>query len=194
MAYDPSIPKERLVVAVGRWDDAKVKGTRLLAETIEVTALADKAVRFEIYGRAGKILEAWHKSLPDTIARRVMLAGVLPNDQVRKALQRASVSLCTSLRESYHAVSAEALCCGTSVVGPNVPEIPSMKWFTGAGCGTLAARTPSGLGRALREEIDARGVGKRDPVRISTVWTSLFHASRVAGTIIHLAEDVTAQD
>ena len=190
MKPDTGIPKERLVVAVGRWDDAMVKGTALLLETVRLVLDGDDAAAVEIYGRTTPAMNDWHGSLPQGLRERVRLAGVVPNTEVMRGLQRARVSLCTSLRESYHGVSAEALCCGCSVVGPDVPEIPSMKWFTDGPFGRMADRTAGALARAVRDELAAWDRQERDAAAIADHWSRLLHAPRVAEEILRLAADV----
>lgn len=194
MVYDAGIPKERLVIAVGRWDDEKVKGTDILMATVEKLAAADPDVRVEIYGPLASKMPGWHRSLEPSIRERIGLLGTIPNAELRMALQRARISLCTSLAEGYHTVSAEALCTGCSIVGPDVPEIPSMKWFTGDGFGTMAARNPAALADAALTELNAWDDGHRDPQTISSHWIKTLHAPRVAERILDIASELDQPD
>ncbi|MDA7517831.1 glycosyltransferase [Akkermansiaceae bacterium] len=187
MLPSPDIPKERLVIAVGRWDDEKVKGTDLLMKVVERLEELDPKIRFEIYGEATGKMERWHAALSESGRAMITLKGIVPNTEVMRALQRARVSLCTSLHESYHAVSAEALCCGCSVVGPDIAEIPSMKWFTEEGSGTLAPRTRDGLAEAIVHEMAEWDRGNRDAQTISEQWSKRLHAPEVARLILDLA-------
>lgn len=184
MFYNPEIRKEPLVVAIGRWDDVKVKGTRLLMATVEALMANSREAQVEIYGKVPLFMKEWHQSLSSAASQRVQLMGVVRNEILGMALQRASISLCTSLRESYHIASAEALCCGCSIVGPDVSEIPSMKWFTGGQSGRMSARNPEAMAEALREELQDWDDGKRNAGEISAIWTSLLHAPRVAELIL----------
>ncbi len=188
MTYDPAIPKEQLLVAVGRWDDLKIKGTSLLMETCERVLADDAHLRIEIYGTIPPAVEKWHGALADSQRDRIELAGRLPNSGITRALQRARVVLCTSLREGYHTVSAESLCCGASVVGPDVPEIPSLKWFTDGPYGRLAPRRGDALAEAVMAELAAWDSGERDPAHLSSHWASLLHAPSVARRILELVE------
>lgn len=189
MVPDPAIPKERLVVAVGRWDDTKVKGTDLLLATSRKVAEADSHVKIEIYGRATSGMHDWHKSLDEALRGRIRLMGIVPNMEVMRGLQRARISLCTSLREGYHTVSAEAHCCGCSVVGPDVPEIPSMKWFAVGDFGRMAKRYPSAMAEAVIEELIDWDHGKRDHDTIAKHWGRMLHAPQVARGILSLFEE-----
>jgi glycosyltransferase involved in cell wall biosynthesis len=190
MIPDQILAKEPLVVSVGRWDDAQIKGTQLLMATIGRFLISDMSSRVEIFGRATSEMSQWHLSLPDEIRQRVELKGIVPNYEVRQGLQRARVSLCTSLREGYHTVSAEALCCGCSIVGPDVPEIPSLKWFASSRFGRITERRPDA--KALADEMTAWDQGERNAIAISNHWSSQLHAPRVAERIVALARGLSA--
>lgn len=186
MKYDPAISKERLIVAIGRWDDEKIKGTDLLKATCMLSLEKDETVQIEIYGKVPASMHSWHESLDSALRSRLHLKGIVPNFELRHSLQRAQVELCTSLSEGYHTVSAEALCCGCSVVGPDVPQIPSLKWFTQYGHGKIAKRDPLTLSDAVLSELSAWDQGLRDPIQISSKWTDVLHAPNISKTILHL--------
>lgn len=184
--------KERLVVAAGQWDDERVKGTTLLKEVVEHLLQRDPAVKVEIYGRCPSWLGEWHGTLGAHDQLRVAMPGVVRNADLQGAYSRAKVSLCTSLRESFHISSAEALCCGCSVAGPEVPEIPSLKWFVGEGCGSLAKRTPRALADAVLGELKAWDNGARSADRIASLWQARLHAPQVARRILELIEKMAS--
>jgi glycosyltransferase involved in cell wall biosynthesis len=190
MRYDANIPKERLIVAVGRWDDAKVKGTSLLMSTSQIASENDPALHIEIYGQPTESMTQWHNILPDNLRSRIHIKGVVPNTEITQGLQRARVSICTSLREGYHTVSAEAHCCGCSVVGPDVPEIPSMKWFALEPYGSMAKRDAASLAKAIGEEMTAWDEGRRDPNEISQHWSKQLHSPRVSEHILAITKSV----
>jgi glycosyltransferase involved in cell wall biosynthesis len=192
MRYDAAIPKERLVVAVGRWDDAKVKGTDLLLQASKIAAERDPELKIEIYGRPNPAMTQWHAGLPNNLQARILIKGVVPNTEITQGLQRAKISLCTSLREGYHTVSAEAHCCGCSAVGPDVPEIPSMKWFAAEPYGRMATRDAASMAKAIGQEMAAWDEGHREPNQISRYWAEQLHAPRVAEQILALSK-ATAQ-
>ena len=189
MIFNPDISKERMVCAIGRWDDEVTKGTALLCQTVELLTIKDERVQIEIYGRVPQSMSEWHSSLSEAARRRVLLKGVVPNRKLKTALQRARVSICTSYREGYHTVSAEALCCGCSITGPDVESIPSLKWFTDGPHGDLAARNEDALADCLIDELSKWDSGERDAAAISKKWTARLHTSNVARQIIDLALD-----
>ena len=189
MSFNPDISKERMVCAIGRWDDEVTKGTALLCQTMELLTVKDRYVQIEIYGRVPQSMRKWHESLNETTQSRILLKGVVTNSELKPALQRARISVCTSYREGYHTVSAEALCCGCSIIGPNVDSIPSLKWFTDGPHGDLAARNKDALTDCLLHELSKWDSGERDAAAISKKWTARLHASNVARQIIGLAND-----
>lgn len=192
MRYDTTIPKERLVVAVGRWDDEKIKGTNLLMQTARLSTETIDGLHIEIYGTTNETMIHWHSDLPNHLKSRILLKGVVPNTQITEGMQRARISLCTSLREGYHTVSAEAHCCGCSAIGPDVPEIPSMKWFAVEPFGRMAARDVVSMVKAIEEEMTSWDEGLRDPYEISQFWSKQLHAPEVAKKIIALTNYETS--
>lgn len=189
MRYDSRTCKERMICAVGRWDDQVIKGTDLLCETCELITKKDNGARIEIYGQVPESMQHWHQALDEDIQGRIIIKGVVSNRELRQALQRARISLCTSLREGYHTVSAEALCCGCSVVGPDVESIPSLKWFTDGPYGALSPRKAESMAKCIIDELKKWDSGERDPVSISEMWTSRLHAPNIARQIIDLVRD-----
>jgi hypothetical protein len=98
--------------------------------------------------------------------------------------QSAQVSLCSSYYESGHIVSEEALCCGCSVVAPDLPALPSMKYFISKASGQLGGSSPETLGAALCDELDLWERGEREAAAISNHWCGQLHADRIAGQIV----------
>lgn len=192
MTYSPSVPKERLVVTVGRWDDPQ-KGTDILIEAVENLVSTDNSIRVEIYGNPGAIMEAWHRSLSTEFQLQIRLKGVVPNALLRDAFMRARVFLCSSIFESFHIGAAESLCCGCSVVGPDVPEFSSIGWFTDGPYGCAVARSADGLAAAVLVELALWDDGQRNPEQISAHWGALLHAPNVARLITELVNSQLAR-
>jgi hypothetical protein len=130
-------------------------------------------------------MRSWHESLTKSVANRVELHGNVRNTDIGLALQRAQISLCTSLTESYHTVSAEALCCGCSIIGPDCPEVPSMKWFATEPHGRIARRETTTMVEAIQHELTAWDNGQRNPITISQKWGATLHAPNVATAILN---------
>ena len=162
-------------MAVGRWDDLLYKRPCLLMSTLEQALAHAPHWEAEIYG-----------NLPEPLRTRIHLAGYIPNIELQKKQSLARISLCTSLSESTHLASAEALCAGASVVGPRLtPQLNCLQWYVSHDSGTLSPDdSPESLSGALLEEIRAWDSGKRDPEEISRYWCSLLHAENSCKRII----------
>jgi len=72
------------------------------------------------------------------------------------------------------------------VVAPDLPELPSLKWFVGENSGRLASRDPAALAVALHEEMQVWSRGGRKPHSIASTWGERLHADRVATLILDL--------
>lgn len=184
--HDPSVSKEQEVIAVGRWDSVQ-KRTPLLTKTIAAALKKRPGIRFRIFGRVTEELEAWHGSLPESHRTNVHLEGLVSNTELVKAYQSARCMLVSSAYEGCHNASAEALCCGASVVACRSPFLGALEWHTGSASGTLAA-SPSAedLSQALLDELAQWDLGNRDAGRISREWTAIMHPDRVAIRILEL--------
>jgi glycosyltransferase involved in cell wall biosynthesis len=182
--YDGSVKKEKLIVAVGRWD-AKKKGPDLLKKVIQNITAMDGQVNVEIYGKYENDMVEWYKNLPVQQRKRVFLKGFVLNNVLSQAYKRAIISLCTSVSEGYHTASAEALCCGASVVGPDIFTIPNMKWYTEGPFGRIAMRDEQSLSQALLQELEAWQNGERDPVFISDYWAEKLHLKKIIQNMVN---------
>ena len=186
MLYDPLQRKEPLIVTVGYWPDPD-KDSELLMHTVTALLTREKDVTIEIYGRPTDEMVKWSQDFDSMDRDRIKIMGVVPNEKLRHAFQRAQISLCTSLMESFHIASGEALCSGCSIVGPDTPGLPSMKWFADGPFGTLATRKQSEFADALASELGKWRNGERNPLEISDHWSKLLHAPRVAEMILKIA-------
>jgi len=186
--YDRSIPKTNDVVAVGRWDSYQ-KRTPLLMECITKFLDSREDVRFRIFGTTTPELNTWHARLPLAKRNCVILEGLVPNDQLVAPFQSAKVILVSSAYESFHIASAEAICCGASVVACRSPFLDPIEWQASRNSGRLADRaTGESLAQALLDELTAWDRGDRDPIAISATWTHELHPDHVAARILELCQ------
>lgn len=183
-------PKSSQVVAVGRWLplDWRQKNPGLLMEVMGRVLLARPNVACVVVGAMEKSLQDKFQERVGEFRGRLRLLGRIPNRDLAGILQGSQVSLCSSNHESFHIASAEALCCGCSVVAPDLPELPSFPWFVSAESGRLAARNPESMARAVVAELDLWAEHGRNPFQISTYWKQPLHAARVAQNILTLLE------
>ena len=172
-------PKERRVVCVGRWNDPE-KRPDFMRETLRLLLQRDAEVQADICGPQTPEGEAWHRALPSAHQERVHLRGFVSNDMLPQVYRPASIGLCTSASEGTHIASAEALCCGCSVVVPNRPEhLRMVHWYTRQNSGRIAAEdTPDSLATAILEELDAWQRGGRNPEAFASAWQPQFHADK----------------
>ncbi|MBK1827835.1 glycosyltransferase family 4 protein [Haloferula rosea] len=184
--YEDGQPQKSCqVVAVGRWSDAAQKRPDLLMRVIEAASRRRKEYRFVIVGEPTTELEEWHRALPPAIRERVELSGVVAHEELVEVMKESRVLLVTSAFESFHISAAEALCCGATIVGSRSPCLPSLRWFTCGGSGTLAPKLGAEeLGRALTRELAEWEHGTRCPATISRRWGDQLHSDQVAAKVI----------
>jgi len=174
------------VLTVGRWlpEDWNQKNPSLLKKVMASLLAANPNLECIVVGR---MQEHWKEEFMRNVGSgksRLRLLGAIPNWDLPAILQSSQVSLCTSNHESFHIASAEALCCGCSVVAPDLPELPSLRWFTGENSGRLAPPNAMSLTQAVLKELDAWRVKTRSPEAISELWGRRLHADRVAAQIL----------
>lgn len=173
--YQPGTRKERLMLAVGNWENVGPKRPEMLTAALEeyyANTPPQLYCRTEIYGVATKYLNDWYANLPPEVRAHITLAGIAAPQQLEKAYNRARFIICPSRSESSHIASAEALCCGCTVVCPNRPVmLVTVMWYTSEGSGTVAEEdTPAALAAAMAAESSAWDSGLRDPQRIAATW------------------------
>jgi hypothetical protein len=183
---DPSVIKEDEVVAVGRWDHPQ-KRASLLMETIHLAASERESTRFRIFGAIPHEMITWHAALPTGIRSRVTLEGKVTNQQLAAAYQQARVMLVSAAYEGCHNASAEAVCCGCTVVAANSPFMAALEWHASKNSGTLSKNASSrSLTESLLAELDTWDRGDRHPEIFAPQWAEIFHPDRVALNILHL--------
>lgn len=178
--------KYNQILCIGRWDDRYQKRPDVLMQTLDFYyAHGGDAVTL-IYGRLTDALHQWHSRHPAKQSIRLM--GNVPNGELQQAYKQSKILLCTSLYESSHIVSGEALCCGCSVVTPNRPEdLRCVLWYTTRDSGTISKEdTPSSLAEALQHELDEWANGRRNPTAIASAWQPHFHTDLVLPRIFDI--------
>lgn len=180
--------KTRKVLVVGRWaaEDRVQKDPDLTVSVIGRFLREQPEWKAEIVGKGSGALDRLTRTLGADVRSRLTLTESIPRDQLVGRYQESSILLCASRFESFHISSAEALCCGCSIVVADHPLLASTGWFTTKDSGTLAPeRSASTLLNALIREADVWRQGGRYPQRISSEWCELLHADRVAANLVH---------
>ena len=177
--------KKDIILCVGRWDDTFQKRPEMLMATLEHFYKAGGTAETRVYGTLTESLLAWHAQLFPAIADKIKLLGYLQNSLLWEEYKQARILLCTSLYESSHIVSAEALCCGCSVVTPPLhASLRDVIWYTTKESGTVAvADTAEALANALEQELKHWEEARRDSAAIAEAWQPHFHADKVFNKI-----------
>lgn len=176
------------ILVVGRWlaEDRHQKDPELTMAVLGKFLHRHPSWLAEIVGRGTTGLKALSSSWEESSKSRLTLTDAIPRQELVARYQESRILLCCSRYESFHISSAEALCCGCSVVVADHPLLASTGWFTTRNSGTLAKdRTLDFLSIALDEEVEAWETGKRDAERIATTWGSELHAHHVASGILN---------
>lgn len=183
--YDPAVIKENRIIAVGRWDDEEPKRPRYMMQAIELVCQKDVKVTFDIFGHTPGFMHQWHANLPPRFKARITLHGIVPNQKLAEYYQRAQICLCPSIHEGTHLASAEAVCCGCSiVVAPNT-SLKAVQWYASENSGTVAqADTPGSYADAILTELQAWQANLRSPEAISATWCKTLHATETARKIL----------
>lgn len=177
--------KTRRIVAVGRWNDDIQKRPELLCRVAALVMQRDKAVHLDVVGQQGRAIERWWQQLPVDLQARVKLWGRVSPAELQSIMTGAQVSYCSSSFESFHIASAEALCCGCSVVAARSNSLAALQWFVSDDSGTLVENdTAEGHADALLLELDHWRQGRREPKQLAERWIERLHASRVARQIL----------
>jgi glycosyltransferase involved in cell wall biosynthesis len=178
--------KQNKVLCVGRWEaaDAAQKDPVKLLSVLKPFLSANPSWSAEIVGRGGEELRGSCLGWKPGILDRMVFTAAVSREELLEKYRASKIHLCPSRFESFHIASAEAVCCGASVVVGNHPLLASTSWFTTRESGTLAADlgVPA-LTAALTDEAAAWEKGKRDPAIISTTWQTALHAHHVASNI-----------
>ncbi len=179
--------KENRVICVGRWmaEDIHQKDPATLLAALRRFLESKPDWRAQIVGRGSVDLASSVTRWPADILDRLEFTNAVGREELRGLYLKSRVLLCPSRFESFHISSAEAVCCGCSVVVADHPLLSSTNWFASAGSGTLAqSRSPRALASCLLSETDAWSDGRRDPHAISAFWSGQLHAAGVARQIL----------
>lgn len=186
MTYGGDV-KQNKVLCVGRWeaDDAAQKDPNKLLAVLKSFLTANPYWSAEVVGRGSESLRGLCSGWAVGALDRLVLTPATSREELLEKYLASKIHLCPSRFESYHIASAEAICCGSSVVVGNHPLLASTAWFTTRESGKIAAdRSTAALMAALTDEAVAWEQGKRDAMRISASWQTSLHANHVASAIL----------
>ena len=178
--YNGATKQERIICA-GSWQ-VPFKRAAVMVETLSMLLGQHPGVQADICGTITPAMQEWHAALPEQQRGRVHLHGLCTHEQLHRLYNAASVVLCTSESEGSHTVSAEAMCCGCSVVCPPRPLLSVVRWYASLNSGTVSREdTPAQLTAALLAELAKWQSGERNAAEIAATWQPCFQVSHLAG-------------
>lgn len=179
-------PKSYKVTCIGRWSDEKedkVKRPEFCIRTAQELVKLDSSVIIEIYGRTGNTIENTYDST-EIGKDRIILKGFANNKDLPAIYQSSLINYCTSESEGTHIASAEALCCGCSIVSPPRYQLRNLHWYASKNSGSIATEdTPQAMAKALDAELKAWKNGERSAQHIAEAWQPYFHVDKVFNKI-----------
>lgn len=186
--WDESTPKEKSLIAIGRWDDAKQKRPRLLMKVIEKLFAKDSEVKMEIFGEATPAFKEWHCRLEPSTRSRVTLHGIQPQEVMLSMIRKAQIHFSSSSGEGVPLVLFETLRCGVTSVFLDSLHLPGPRWVAECGhadlvpCDTVDAYVET-VERALKKWEE----GQYSPEQISSYWIERTNGKRMVQEAINLA-------
>lgn len=174
-----------IILCIGRWNDKTQKRPEMMMDTLSHYYQKGGQAITKIYGTITDDIRQWHSTLSEKIAQKIHLIGYVNNAELIGEYSSAKIILCPSRHEGSHIVSAEALCCGCSVVVSNLPApLRTVHWYTTKNSGTISQKdTSESLAEAIIDELNAWAQGKRNAEDIAKAWHPYFHADKVLNQI-----------
>lgn len=182
--YDPMQPKENTIISVARWYDAQ-KDAPKLVKVLGQVLRHQPHFNAKIIGDGEDYLNKLISKNAKEVSDRITVRGRLPHIEIANHLKKAKVFVCSSRAESMNISSAEAGCCGCSIVGP--AEIASMHEYTGFNSGTMAwTRRTNDFVDAVNAEITAWNSINRNPIAISQYFRNFLAPEKNASLLFSL--------
>ena len=169
--WDPAIPKEKRIIAIGNWEILRQKRANVLMEVCARIASIHPDLQIDIFGARTGALTRWHQSMEGDLQKRIHLHGFQPGEVVTLALQKAQVSFFPSAHEGGPQAMFEGLSCGVTTVSLDSPDLQGARWAAACHHGDLAARdSTEAYVAALDRALGKWGQGEYSPKGISEFW------------------------
>ena len=186
---NPSIPKEKRIIAIGRWEDIRQKRPGVLMSVCSEIAGRHKDLGVDIFGSTTEALAKWHRSLPSELRERIRVHGKQPGEVVSQAMQTAQISFFPSAYEGGPQALFECLACGATTVALDSPDLPGTRWAADCHHADLAARdTTEAYVEALERGLQKWQRAEYSAQQISALWFERTRAENVLKKMIAAAQ------
>lgn len=182
-AVDAMTEKQKLVMAVGRWDDAGPKNTEVMVRAIIEFLRECDGYRAVIVGSGDDIVTHLAERIDSGSLGRLDIVGAMDHSRLAQRLADAQILFMPSRIESFGIVAAEALCVGCSIA---VTPIESLEYLAADGfSGTVASGfDTSSAKEALLAEAKRWDAGERIPHEIAAYWRARLNRREIASAIL----------
>lgn len=165
-------PKEKIVIAAGRWDDHLQKYPELLLESISKVAPNYPDWRFVILGPYDESIAKRYERFAAGLKSRIELLGSCDHSQVLHYMKQGKILLNTSRWESFGLVGVEALSQGCSLVC--TPTCMAMQTADGLLGSQADSWRSDDVAEALEIEMRMWDMGLRSPSQIKQAAQAFF--------------------
>lgn len=186
-ALDAMSAKNKLVMAVGRWEDFGPKNTHVMVRAIIEFLQLRKDYQALIVGSGNEFINHILEKVDSDLLNRLNVLGSLDHSLLAQRLAEAQILFMPSRMESFGIVAAEALCVGCSIA---VTPIESLEYLVADGfSGTVASGfDASKVKKALLAEAKRWDAGEHSPLEISEYWRARLDRRAIASTILAIAK------
>ncbi|HWL54321.1 MAG TPA: glycosyltransferase [Chthoniobacteraceae bacterium] len=181
-------PKEKRIIAIGRWSDLWQKRTHVLMAVSERIASLHPDLHIDIFGEKTDALAQWHARLNPDLQQRIHVHGIQPGAITTRAMQKAQVSFFPSSFEGGPQALFECLACGATTVGLDTPYLPGTRWAATSHHGDLVLQdTDEAYVNALDRALKKWERGDYSPQEISDYWIPYTHAQAILTSMMEAA-------
>jgi glycosyltransferase involved in cell wall biosynthesis len=181
--------KERQVVAVGRWDDWRVKNTKVAIRVLSRLLATRPSFRVAMLGPGEELIRRALAEAFSSPSSRFSIMGARPQQDVVRTLGESMALFMPSRWEGFPLAAAEAVCMGCTVTGSPIEALRSLA--RDGDSGTIASDFDENtLFEALLRDTEKWESGEYDPEALARMWREEFDRRRVADRILTLARGV----
>lgn len=184
--------KERQVVAVGRWNDWRMKNTKVAVRVLCRLLTSRPTFRVAMLGPGEGLIRRALAEATSSPSSRFSIIGARPQKDVVRTLGESMVLFMPSHWEGFPLAAAEAVCMGCTVSGSPIEALRSL--VRDGGSGTIATSFgEDALLEALVRDTEKWESGDYDPETLSRMWRGEFDRRRVADRILTLARSLAGK-